>query len=322
MRRALCGTHDAFASSPNPAPVFHRNMSGFRADRFATLFVFHPIQRLRPWKPRIPILMYHSVSENERCARHPYFRTATDPRVFGEQLKFLYDNRFRAVSLSEAVGGESGPVCGSGRPVVITFDDGFEDFYTEAFPLLHKYEYSATVFLPTAYIGDTARSFKGVRCLTWNQVRELHGAGIDFGSHTVTHPQLKTLKTRDIREEVQCSKQTIEEKLGAPVKSFAYPYAFPETDRGFKRSLHATLEEAGYENGVCTSIGTADPRTDRFFLKRLPVNSSDDPPLFKAKLEGGYDWLYTLQYAAKLCSRAQDEEGDKAPDGRTLDRPI
>jgi len=279
-------------------------MSGFRADRFATLFLFHPIQRLRPWKPRIPILMYHSVSEKEACTRHPYYRTATDPRVFGEQLKFLHDNGFQVVSLSEAVGGGSGPRCASERPVVITFDDGFLDFYAEAFPLLCRYGYSATVFLPTAYIGDAARRFNGAECLTWSQVRELKEAGIDFGSHTVTHPQLKTLQTSDIREEVRRSKQTIEEKLGAPVKSFAYPYAFPETDRGFKRRLHAMLEEAGYENGVCTSIGTTDGSDSRFFLKRLPVNSCDDARLFRAKLEGGYDWLCTLQYTSKLYSRA------------------
>jgi hypothetical protein len=250
--------------------------------------------------------MYHSISEQEKCARHPYFRTATDPRVFGEQLKFLYDSGFKVVSLSDAVGVESGPGITSERPVVITFDDGFEDFYTDAFPLLHRYGYSATVFLPTAYIGDTARSFNGTPCLTWSQVRELKAEGIHFGSHTVTHPQLQTLKVKDIREEVHCSKQIIEEKLGAPVKSFAYPYAFPETDRRFKQSLRMTLEEAGYENGVCTSIGTADPKTcERLFLKRLPANSCDDPRLFQAKLEGGYDWLHTLQYAAKLHSRVK-----------------
>jgi peptidoglycan/xylan/chitin deacetylase (PgdA/CDA1 family) len=248
--------------------------------------------------------MYHSISEKESCTRHPYYRTATDPRVFGDQLKFLHDNGFKVVSLCDAVSCGFGPGGASERPVVITFDDGFQDFYAEAFPLLHKYRYSATVFLPTAYIGDAARRFNGAECLTWSQVRELKEAGIDFGSHTVTHPQLKTLQTSDIREEVRRSKQTIEEKLGAPVKSFAYPYAFPETDRGFKRRLHAMLEEAGYENGVCTSIGTTDGSDSRFFLKRLPVNSCDDARLFRAKLEGGYDWLCTLQYTSKLYSRA------------------
>jgi peptidoglycan/xylan/chitin deacetylase (PgdA/CDA1 family) len=226
-------------------------------------------------------------------------------------LKFLYDNGFRPVSLSDAV--ESGFVTGSGpgKPVVLTFDDGFLDFYTGAFPLLRQYGYSATVFLPTAYIGDAAKPFHGAPCLTWSQVRELNGAGMHFGSHTVTHPQLTTLKAEGIREEVRRSKETIEEKLGTSVKSFAYPYAFPQADRPFKQKLLETLDEAGYENGVCTSIGTADSSSQRFFLPRLPVNSCDDSRLFKAKLEGGYDWLGTFQYATKLrpARRAGEESG-------------
>ncbi len=74
--------------------------------------------------------------------------------------------------------------------MVITFDDGFADFYTNAFPLLNRYGFSATVYLPTAYIGKSAREFKGVECLTWDQVRALDRAGVEFGSHTVSHPQL------------------------------------------------------------------------------------------------------------------------------------
>jgi peptidoglycan/xylan/chitin deacetylase (PgdA/CDA1 family) len=257
--------------------------------------------------------MYHSVSGEERCTGHPYFRTATDPQVFRAHLQFLHDNGFKVLDLGDPMGGGSG----LGKPVILTFDDGFLDFYTEAFPLLHRYGFSATVFLPTAYIGDTAKSFNGTQCLTWSQVRELQGAGIHFGSHTVTHPQLKTLTINDIREEVHCSKQTIEEKLGTSVKSFAYPYAFPEADRCFKQRLQVMLEEAGYENGVCTSIGTAGPNPHSFFLKRLPVNSLDDPRLFKAKLEGGYDWLYTLQYAAKLCSRVHNNESGDVPNNGT-----
>jgi peptidoglycan/xylan/chitin deacetylase (PgdA/CDA1 family) len=186
------------------------------------------------------------------------------------------------------------------RPIVITFDDGYEDFYTHAFPILETYGFNSTVFLPTAYIGETPRQFNGAECLTWSQIRELRRAGIEFGSHTVTHPQLKSLKPEDVRDEIRSSKATIEQQLGCAVKSFAYPYAFPETDRTFRQRLRGFLEESGYENGVSTIIGTADRTGDRYFMKRLPVNSCDDPRLFRAKLEGAYDWLHTVQHVSKL----------------------
>lgn len=274
-------------------------MEEFRADRLATLYVFHPLQRFRPRKLRVPILMYHSVSDVEKSTRHAYFRTTTSPRAFEEQLRLLDERQYQVLSLSDAMGKADNPA----RSAIITFDDGFRDFYTQAFPLLSRYRYPATVFLPTAYIGEGVhRSFSGTECMTWSQVRELQESGIQFGSHTVTHPQLKTLRTKEVEEEIRCSKETIEDKLGCPIQSFAYPYAFPETDWSFKRTLETILEQAGYENGVCTSIGTADRADNRFFLRRLPVNSCDDRSLFKAKLEGGYDWLHGLQYAAKLPS--------------------
>jgi peptidoglycan/xylan/chitin deacetylase (PgdA/CDA1 family) len=274
----------------------------FRADRFATLFVFRPLQRLRTAGTRIPILMYHSISELDDSKRHPYYRTATAPRIFDRHLKFLNDNGYRTTSLSNAVRCLRGPGGDAKKTVVITFDDGFQDFYTNAFPALSRYGFSATMFLPTAYIDRDARKFNGVECLTWSQVRELQNAGMQFGSHTVTHPQLKNLDLKNLDDEIRCSKQRIEEELGCGVASFSYPYAFPETDTAFQQQLGGLLQEHGYENGVSTIIGTADRADSRFFMKRLPVNSCDDVALFGAKLEGGYDWLHALQYASKLVT--------------------
>lgn len=184
--------------------------------------------------------------------------------------------------------------------MVITFDDGFRDVYTNAFPVMSEYGFSATVYLPTAFIGTAARAFKGTECLTWDEVRELHKAGVEFGSHTVTHPQLRSVRAAEVEYEVRCSKETIEQELGSPVTSFAYPYAFPETDRAFTRQLGKLLEEAGYENGVSTVVGRAARIDNLFFMKRLPINGADDDHLFQAKLDGAYDWLHTVQYAAKL----------------------
>jgi peptidoglycan/xylan/chitin deacetylase (PgdA/CDA1 family) len=279
-------------------------MPELRADRIATLYFVHPLQRLlRRVSTGVPILMYHSISANIEVHRSAYFHTCTDPQVFREHIAFLARNGYRAIGLGEAVRRLEDDIDTGEKQVVLTFDDGFEDFYTDAFPILSTHGYTATVFLPTAFIGNTSRRFNGTSCLTWSQVRELRGAGIEFGSHTVTHPQLRTLRTVDIQRELRSSKEQIEEQLGGLAASFSYPYAFPEEDGAFRQRLRDMLAESGYENGVSTIIGTTGRCDDRFLMRRLPLNSSDDLRLLGAKLDGGYDWLHGLQYAAKVTRR-------------------
>ena len=274
----------------------------FRLDRLATLYVARPVRRFTSAsKPSIPILMYHSIADEEESGMHAYYRTATSPSVFGQHMCYLHDLGYSTINVADAVnllqnGGSTK------KYAVVTFDDGYADFYTQAFPALTRYGFNATVFLPTGYIGNFAIQFKGKDCLTWGEVRELRKCGISFGSHTVTHPQLSTLDAGMIKDEIVSSKQTIEDNLGESVDSFAYPFAFPEGNSSFVRMLRNVLVEAGYHQGVSTRIGTARRQEDRYFLRRLPMNSLDDLALFGAKLQGGYDWLYTIQYGSKLLT--------------------
>lgn len=248
---------------------------------------------------RVPILMYHSVTARDEMVQ-PYYRTNTTPQVFAQHMKYLHENGYVSVGLSEAVQFIEGHGDPAMRPVAITFDDGYRDFYSDAFPILDQFGLKATMYVPTAYIGDEPRPFQGMDCMTWGEIRELRQCGIEFGSHTVSHPQLRSVPAEQVRKEVQVSKDRIEQELSCGITSFAYPYAFPEMDRSFTQSLRGMLEEAGYENGVSTIIGTAGAASDRLFLKRLPVNSCDDLRLFQAKLDGGYDWLHSVQRASKL----------------------
>ncbi len=268
--------------------------------------------------------MYHSISNSGDTHRHPYYRTTTTPAMFAQQMQFLHENGYRTVSVTDAsrliqtTASGSGPLSFPSRdreeavpnpaPLVgITFDDGFQDFHTNAFPILNRYGYTATVFLPTAFIGQASRQFKGAECLTWSQVRELRKAGVEFGSHTVTHPQLRGVSPAQLRTEVGRSKDDIEEKLGERVETFAYPYAFPETDATFVETLRGALQESAYRSGVTTIIGRAGRSDNPFFMRRLPVNSDDDTRFFQAKLEGGYDWLRTVQYASKRMTKAKTQ---------------
>ncbi len=273
---------------------------GFRPDRFVTLYLVSPFLRLAGGSaPSVPILMYHSISDEDESNARAYYRTKTSPAMFAAQLEYMRENGYETCSLARAVEQVQTQSRTGAKLVVITFDDGYRNFYHHAFPVLNQYGFSATVFLPTAYIGESPISFKGTECLTWSEVRELSRHGIVFGSHTVSHPQLHELSVAKIQEEIVNSRKTIEEMLGCAVDSFAYPYAFPQTDNDFKKMLRDSLCQAGYRNGVCTIVGRANRSSEPLFMERLPVNSCDDVPLFQAKLAGGYDWVAKSQYLAK-----------------------
>lgn len=272
-----------------------------RLDRLITLCLFSTLNRLayRHRRLCIPILMYHSISDDEEKDVHPYYRVNTAPTAFKSHMAFLAENRFQVIGLSHAIrilcDQLNDPQYSPGsRYVVITFDDGFLDFYEEAYPILRSYHFTADVFLPVSFIGDHRQNFKNKKCLTWSEVRELRKEGISFGSHTMTHPQLRFLQPDGIRYELKNSKEIIEDRIGEKIEMFSYPYAFPE-DKKFKAYIEKSLEEYGYRGGVSTRIGLADRKDGRLFLRRLPVNSGDDLSLFRAKLAGAYDWLAVPQ---------------------------
>ncbi len=271
---------------------------GLRLDRAGTIYVGRLLRwRLRRER-RIPILMYHSVADEDESAVRPYYRLSTSPARFVQQMGWLYEHGYRTVSLAWAVralrrGGTAA------RKVVITFDDGYRNFREHAVPVLERFGFTASMFLPTASIADRPLVFNRRECMTWDEVRDLQKRGISFGSHTVSHPQLHGLDEERIRQEITRSRQTIEDRTGVGVDSFAYPYAFPQADEPFKAMLRKLLEESGYRYGVCTSIGRAGLASDPLFLERLPVNDGDDAALLEAKLAGAYDWVGNVQSLAK-----------------------
>jgi peptidoglycan/xylan/chitin deacetylase (PgdA/CDA1 family) len=301
-----------------------------RLDRLITLSLMQPLRRITHHASRItsvPILMYHSISDDPEPGVSPYYQVNTRPAVFRQHMQFLADHGYQTISLPDLVTlmaeqqsnketkSDSSPssllsaFVVNQRSVVLTFDDGFRDFYTDAFPVLQQHAFTATVFLPTAFIGDERRQFRPSTinsqlsttkdCLTWSEARELRKNGIHFGSHTVNHPKLVELDWPEIKSELSYSKSEIEQQLGEPATSFCYPFAFPQTDRSFAQRFRDLLCETGYSSCATTELGRVQPGTDPFRLKRLPANSLDDLALFAAKLEGAYDWLAAPQSAVK-----------------------
>jgi peptidoglycan/xylan/chitin deacetylase (PgdA/CDA1 family) len=268
-----------------------------RLDRTLSLFVARPLIKtaLGLTESVVPVLMYHSISDDPEYGISPYYKICTSPTVFERQMRWLNDSGYRAVNLNEAAQILQRKGDGRKKVVSITFDDGLRDFHAQAMPVLEQFGFTATVYLPTAFIGDESRSFKSRECLTWSEIIELRARGIEFGSHTVNHPVLYQLNWIDIERETYDSKMEIENRLQTAVTSFSYPYAFPQEDWAFATKLKERLRAQGYQNCVTTIIGRAKPADDLLQLKRLPANNCDDQDLFASKLDGAYDWLAVPQ---------------------------
>lgn len=298
-----------------------------RLDRWLTLFLVRP-WRMLSWKAFgrthnarhpstrvLPILMYHSISDDPEPGVHPYYRLCTNPRRFAEQMRWLQEHGLVGVTLSEGLtwlekDAKKTETENQARPVAITFDDGFQDFYQEAFPVLRRCGFRATVYLPTGFIGTSRLRFEprggstipgvtGKPCLTRSEVIELASVGIEIGGHTVTHPVLPNLTWTELEREVRDCKEALEQGLGQPVQTFAHPYAFPAESPEYVRHLTGILREAGYASAVTTRVGCVQTGADPFQLSRLPLNEGDDSRLLEAKVRGAYDWVGCVQSLAR-----------------------
>jgi peptidoglycan/xylan/chitin deacetylase (PgdA/CDA1 family) len=289
-----------------------------------SLYAFRPLMGMNvvSSKPALPVLMYHSISDDVEPDTSPYYQTHTNPALFAQQVRWLSEEGFRSVSLEEGLQLARQGKLGESKVVVLTFDDGFRDFHDSAFPVLRAHGYTATVFLPTAFIGQSRQSFKSRECLTWKEVREMRAQGIQFGSHTVNHPVLYESSWEQIKEQLSGSRKKLEQELGETITSFAYPYAFPQQDQRFADAFRQLLREAGYRCCLTTMIGRVQAGDDLFSLKRLPVNNCDDKPLLLAKVSGAYDWFAYPQgwfkSARHYLGRTARGETDLSPAAQSL----
>jgi peptidoglycan/xylan/chitin deacetylase (PgdA/CDA1 family) len=243
--------------------------------------------------------MYHRIPDAAPPpASHPYFEIDTGLKRFEEQMECLEANGYTVVPLGEM---ETALVEAEGKNVVLTFDDGFRDFETNAFPVLERMRFPATVFLPTNLVGTEQN---GEAYLDWEQVARLSRAGVDFGSHSLNHGRLHRMKDQEIVREIADSRREIEFRLGKPVDSFSFPYAFPQEDSGFRERLREILSRNGIRRCLTTVIGQYRSGDDPMFIQRIPVNEYDDEPLFLAKLEGDYNWLRVFQRASRSIRKS------------------
>lgn len=217
---------------------------------------------------RIPVLMYHKVvSEPVTGSRHGTWVTV---ERFARQLASLRRRGMTTVTLRDCLAAARGERPLPPRPVILTFDDGYLDNYTNAFPLLVRFGMTAVVFLVadpalSSNEWDAAAGEPWAPLMSREQAREMSRAGIEIGSHTLTHPRLSDLSADRLAWELGESKCVLESWLEAPVLSLAYPYG--AVDERVKR---AALQ-AGYRCAVATNSGPIHFGRDPLEIRRVQI---------------------------------------------------
>ena len=221
----------------------------------------------------MPILNFHRVTSDPVPPElAPYCHT---PVQFDNQLRYFAENGFHGVTL-DAWQAEKERWRGiPGRALAITFDDGYVDFIEHALPILEKYGFPATVFLVTDLIGKTAdwdaRYGPPAPVMTCDQIKEASDHGVQFGSHTGSHPILTSLTPSQVADEARRSRSEIEQTLGARVESIAYPYG------DYNEIVGRIFEDQGYRLGLSTSGDPAEIHDRPMEVGRIELLPTDGP---------------------------------------------
>ena len=269
-------------------------MNNYTVIIFVTLILgFYFSHRYAWWKKAVPykyprILMYHMIREPVQGAKFNSLRVS--PKIFEKQIRYLSENGWRFFTMAELVNSNQNL---PEKSVVITFDDGYEDNFTNALPILKKYNAKATIYL---VVDRHNREWSSKRKKKNNnnelmrepklqdeQVAALIQSGlIEIGSHTLTHDNLPTLSEDKKHEEIIGSRNQISEKFNIECESFCYPFGlYDEIDLNM-------VEQAGYTNATTVEKGINDfSITNPHLLKRITISGKDNFYAFILKLKTG-----------------------------------
>ena len=220
---------------------------------------------------RVPILVYHSVMPHHPGQTAEQRVLDVDDSVFVRQLRYLVDGGYHVVSFGALVDALEGRDTLPKRAVVLTFDDGWENQYHHAFPILRRFGMTATFFVFTTPIGTDGK------LMTWDQLRELQAAGMTIGSHTRTHPILPDYHAA-LHNEIAMSREDIKDHLGRAPDFFAYPFGAWDAESA------AWARKAGYRAARIYRGGAWNAPSDLYHLRAIPV--TDNMQAFERAVSG------------------------------------
>ena len=209
------------------------------------------------------VLMYHSISEHIGKEKHNKWRVK--PEDFEKQMNWFYKNNWKSFTISELVSLDKIPE----KSFVITFDDGFEDNFINAFTILQKYNFKATIYLvPNQKTNHWEEKNTSVlsNLLNNEQILQMQNSGlIEFGSHTLSHVNLSTITDEQLLIELKKSKEEIEKITRKECEAFAYPYG------KFDDKIIQAVEEIGYKNATVVKRGLFEKNDNPFIIKRIGI---------------------------------------------------
>ena len=234
----------------------------------------------------IPVLNYHAIDGN--MAEHPDSRNVSvSLQSFKDQMAWLHQQGYQSINENDLrkllLERKSLP----GKHVLITFDDGYYSLYEHAQPVMAAYGFTATLFLSTAYIGKPygLNDFYFVgddRQLSWDEIRSLSANGWSIQSHGNNHVKMNGLDKETLVREITESKKMIEDNLGKPVDSFAFPYGL------YNKMVLDQLKATGYQLGYSVHSGLMYPSSNRYRVPRIEINNMDTMATFATKVSTGY----------------------------------
>jgi peptidoglycan/xylan/chitin deacetylase (PgdA/CDA1 family) len=219
----------------------------------------------------VPILEYHYIRVNPDSSDQLGYNLSVTPKNFKAQMDWLAAHRYHPIDLAELRAYFAGQQVLPARPVVLTFDDGYEDFYATAWPILRAHGFTAVSYVVPGFLGRKNYMKSG-------QVGELDRAGIEIGSHTVHHVDLTKLDPTTAQVELVASRGHLEQVLGHPVLDFCYPFG------RFDETAKAAVGAAGYESATTEVAGATHSWDTRWAWTRVRVSGGEQLSAFADSL--------------------------------------
>lgn len=257
----------------------------------ASFLLSYPASAEGNFQNGVPILLYHHVSDEKTDLP----KITVSCEVFEMQMKRLRQAGFQTITVDDLIGYMSGKNAAlPDKPIIISFDDGYEDNYLNAFPILKKYGFKAVIFMVGVNI-DAPRRLSG------KQMKEMSAYGLEFGSHSVTHRDLTSLSPNELRQETRASKVAIEKVIGKEVKLFSYPYGF------YNLPVWEDVEFTGFDGAVTVLSGPAKYGYDNIFLmRRITILRNTDFDLLFEKLDANQFKELLLDYWPEFEEEEED----------------